>query len=793
MNKRFYFLMVLLLVAPWIAWGQSVWDGTTDTEWYGDGSASEFTINTAEELAGLAELVNESPFINFSGKTIKLGADIFLNEHVLNENGELNSGNYKEWKPIGDVNSIAFRGTFDGNNHTIWGLYIKDEKERSTVYGLFGYVGSKGYHIEAPECFVQNVNIKDSYIDCSGGRHWIGGICARLGNESLLSNCSFDGLIIAKNSYNIGGICGYSDGIVENCYNKGLLKISWDNITGTNSFYPTPYTVSGITSFFGGTTDAYPFAISNCYNEGNIDVEINGATIQPFFLIGGVSSSYGNITSSYNKGEIKVSGDNNEAVICIGGILGMLQSQSNDKNNIQYCYNYGSINSTVSTNLEEEGMTVYGAGSIIGLASTTNFSTEDVYYLQNENTKAIGGYFMGSSDAKVAESKEPYQFSNGEVAWLLRDGGFGQALNENGEYINDATPVLLTFDENKGKEVYKLTLNLEGKTEINGKPIYRNAEECNLLPTATYDKIMEGAEPGQDLVWTNEAGEVFSGNKYTVTTDETLTAKLEGVYEINKVVTPEGAGNINVKETAANGEIVTFSIETNDGYEFVSISRDGQIEVDENGDGLYTFTMPANNVTITATFKKIETGDGGNEDYDGDLTKRYRLYLADQDFYQNDEYDEEGLVLYSRHDKKYTGAGGSFTVYYEKDGEMNAGDYRIFWSKSANGEYKEVKLDEVSGYYQIRNVQSDVYVKIYGRDGFPVSNEAIEATEARAYAQANKIIVVTREPMDVQIVSMAGAVVGNAKVVGQQEFGNLAEGVYIVRLGDTVVKLQVRN
>ena len=110
--------------------------------------------------------------------------------------------------------------------------------------------------------------------------------------------------------------------------------------------------------------------------------------------------------------------------------------------------------------------------------------------------------------------------------------------------------------------------------------------------------------------------------------------------------------------------------------------------------------------------------------------------------------------------------GGSFTVYYEKDGEMNAGDYRIFWSKSANGEYKEVKLDEVSGYYQIRNVQSDVYVKIYGRDGFPVSNEAIEATEARAYAQANKIIVVTHEPMDVQIVSMAGAVVGNAGAFG---------------------------
>ena len=303
---------------------------------------------------------------------------------------------------------------------------------------------------------------------------------------------------------------------------------------------------------------------------------------------------------------------------------------------------------------------------------------------------------------------------------------------------------------------------------------------------------MADAAEGQDLVWTTSDNKVFSGNSYKVTKDETLTGELKGVYNINTVVTPEGAGEIDVKETAANGEKVSFSLGINDGYKLLSVTMNGEILTDEDADNIYTFTMPAADVTITATFEKTETG--GDDDEEGSIsTKRYQLFLADRDFYLNDKYDAEGLVLFSRHDKRYAEVGGSFTVYYEKDGEMNAGDYRIFWSKSANGEYKEVKLDEVSGYYQIRNVQSDVYVKIYGRDGFPVSNETIEATEARAYAQANKIIVVTHEPMDVQIVSMAGAVVGNAKVAGQQEFGNLTEGVYIVRLGETVVKLQVRN
>lgn len=782
------------MMATWVGWGQKVWNGTADTDWYNDNpDATEFTINTAEELAGLAELVNNQK-VNFLNKTINLNADITLNA---------NSEDYKNWETTppdnkwttigGAYYSPKFSGTFNGNNHTIKGVYIKNTNKEDYLYvGLFGS-GS-----------IQNLKVIQSYIEKEGNaaRIFVGGITGGGGN---ISNCGFDGLIVANISgtvseLGIGGICANiyntQSAQIESCYTSGEIKVSLNNIqlTGTGLCY-----IAGI---------GMAKEVSNSYNTADISVNINGVKggnglSMNTVTISGIGNAY-DIASCYNTGDMIVSGgeagNENTVVVGLGGILG------SGGNAIQYCYSNGIMTTsnlvkpTSAPNWSNGNL--YGEGSILGLDESMpgypdyQFQFLKDYYL--DNTKAVGGNVYNASISY--EGKEglneatEIQFAKGEVAWLLRDAGFGQSLDADGVYQNEeSSPVLLAFDENKGKEVYKLTLNLEGKTEINGKPIYRNAEECNLLPTATYDKIMEGAEPGQDLVWTNEAGEVFSGNKYTVTTDETLTAKLEGVYEINKVVTPEGAGNINVKETAANGEIVTFSIETNDGYEFVSISRDGQIEVDENGDGLYTFTMPANNVTITATFKKIETGDGGNEDYDGDLTKRYRLYLADQDFYQNDEYDEEGLVLYSRHDKKYTGAGGSFTIYYEKDGEMNAGDYRIFWSKSANGEYKEVKLDEVSGYYQIRNVQSDVYVKIYGRDGCPVSNEAIEATEARAYAQANKIIVVTHEPMDVQIVSMAGAVVGNAKVAGQQEFGNLAEGVYIVRLGDTVVKLQVRN
>ena len=52
------------------------WDGAVDLSWY-DGTDTEFTITTARQLAGVAELVNSNT-TDFAGKTIRLGADLYL-------------------------------------------------------------------------------------------------------------------------------------------------------------------------------------------------------------------------------------------------------------------------------------------------------------------------------------------------------------------------------------------------------------------------------------------------------------------------------------------------------------------------------------------------------------------------------------------------------------------------------------------------------------------------------------------------------------------------------------------
>ena len=162
-------------------------------------------------------------------------------------------------------------------------------------------------------------------------------------------------------------------------------------------------------------------------------------------------------------------------------------------------------------------------------------------------------------------------------------------------------------------------------------------------------------------------------------------------------------------------------------------------------------------------------------------------------YYDLNIMKSEGATLISRHGKDRVEAGGSFTLSLEIDEAYEGAEPTVYVKRGRSAEWQAIKIDEVSGFYQIRNVQTDIYVKVSGDGIWPVANETISKEDVRAYSQPNKIIVITPQPTDVQIISMAGAVVATDKVTGHREFANLAEGVYIVRMGETIVKLQVRN
>ena len=122
MKKKVLSLLLTLCLAmtfvpmATFAEGTSVdnWDGTADTSWYTDHKTdTEYHFTTAEQLAGLAQLVNDkTASVSFEGKTIYLDNDLDL------------SG--CQWTPIGNGSNFGryFAGTFDGQYHKITNLHL---------------------------------------------------------------------------------------------------------------------------------------------------------------------------------------------------------------------------------------------------------------------------------------------------------------------------------------------------------------------------------------------------------------------------------------------------------------------------------------------------------------------------------------------------------------------------------------------------------------------------------------------------------------------------------------------
>ena len=113
-----------------------------------------------------------------TGINAVLTEDITINENVLDADGKLTGDTTKlrSWTPI-----YNYTGTFDGDGHTISGLYV-NVSSGSYIYvyaGLFGYISGGT---------VKNLSIADSYIYGSTSTPCVGGVCGR-NNGGTITNC----------------------------------------------------------------------------------------------------------------------------------------------------------------------------------------------------------------------------------------------------------------------------------------------------------------------------------------------------------------------------------------------------------------------------------------------------------------------------------------------------------------------------------------------------------------------------------------------------------------------------
>lgn len=219
--------------------------GNYEINWYTDNpSATEFELEDAADLAGLAAIVNGTAK-NASGATIK---DDFAGDTITVKSGSTIDLKDKQWTPIGNRAAYAFKGTFDGKNVEITGMTISGDSAISGA-GLFGYVNNG---------IVQNVSVSGAYINATIANNGaVGGIVGILtgtqndeSNQGKISNCSFSGNIIVNGKELVtcaGGIVGsvsslgyggvYPNLIVESCENKATIQgvaIYMGGIAGNN-------------------------------------------------------------------------------------------------------------------------------------------------------------------------------------------------------------------------------------------------------------------------------------------------------------------------------------------------------------------------------------------------------------------------------------------------------------------------------------------------------------------------------------------------------------------------------
>lgn len=286
----------------------AIWDGSADVSWY-ESSAQAYNLTTAEQLAGLAKLVNDGTS-SFEGKTITLGADIFLNDTAGAGTGTWASTERRSWTPIG-MYSRPFKGELDGmagkKNRKIYGLYLNDKSKN--YVGLFGY--TSGAKINNIDLFADNV---------SGGKYV--GSFVGYGQRSELNQVSAQANVTGTDTA-VGGLAGYIYSIKGADKNKisfrgnvnglecvgGLAGVASGDIS--NAVYSG--SVSGKSRFVGGLVgDFKGNKITNSSAEGKIIGELGTGG-----LIGYIRKSSGrtNVDSSHFVGT--VSGKNSA-----GGIAG---------------------------------------------------------------------------------------------------------------------------------------------------------------------------------------------------------------------------------------------------------------------------------------------------------------------------------------------------------------------------------------------------------------------------------------------------------------------------------------
>ena len=318
-----------------------------NVEWYAE-DGTEFEITTSEQLFELASL---SKHYDFEGQTIKLGCDIVVNEGNANEwNGSTIL--LRRWRPIEN-----FAGTFDGQGHSISG-----------IYGKFADGSMALFTNTKSSCVIQNFKLVNSYFH-NYSRAGIASIAT--GGGGTFKRIYSDAIIDGKFGL-CGGIIGrVSDQtIVEECQYSGTMRAELDTCGG----------------IVGGAFNG-KISILHCLFDGKIVSEQTSNSVRVGGIVGDAKNedTILKMSDCLSAGEITVAVDSYVGAVA-GRVAGSVNYMVDTTFGTYDCYSriVGSEGST-GTPLQVTEKELLGYGSY----QRTNLDFEDYWAVVENNTPTL--------------------------------------------------------------------------------------------------------------------------------------------------------------------------------------------------------------------------------------------------------------------------------------------------------------------------------------------------------------------------------------------------------------------
>ena len=364
--------MLMAMMVTMIPTASAAWDGSSvSAALVGTGTELDpYLVSSENDLAFVAKQVNDA-VTGFEGEYFKLTSDLDLGNN--------------SWTPIG-ATSNYFRGIFDGDGHTVYGLNVyTDPTNKSAQYGgLFGRVENG---------VVKNITVEGAKIVSF---KYAGTVVANLtakadGAPAAVINCHSVNCDVR--GVQAGGVVGRTGTTGAPKGHMNIIGCSANTITlGHLKAEDFPnLSVSVSDHFVGGIIGgAGSTIISGCFVT-NMTADVHGTGFAPVGGIVGVFGASKGASDINNCGVVGVtitaSAESHPEKTSLGGLVGKMAhvavsyGDPNTEYNVFNCFvaNVKITNNTTSVN----------NGMVAGLVNDTIYFN-DVYYVPQTDLQSYG-------------------------------------------------------------------------------------------------------------------------------------------------------------------------------------------------------------------------------------------------------------------------------------------------------------------------------------------------------------------------------------------------------------------